>query len=215
MKWNTAEVAKLQPDYLGFIFYEKSPRHFSGEILQLPFGIKKVGVFVNASIEDVSEKIKKYKLDVVQLHGDETAAYCQNLIEACQTEPACKERSQNIEVSSNNRISIWKVFSIKDSFDFEVLKLYDTIVDKFLFDTKGKEKGGNGYTFNWDILRDYPFEKPFILSGGIGMSEIDEINKILATELPVYAIDVNSKFETEPGLKNVGDLKKFIQLLGD
>lgn len=205
MKLNIAEVAKLQPDYLGFIFYDKSPRYLHGEIPKLPSETKKVGVFVNASIEEVSEKIKQYDLDVVQLHGEETPEYCLDLKLRCQTEL--------IEVPMQNHFSIWKVFSIKESFDFEVLEPYEAVVDKFLFDTKGKEKGGNGYTFNWNVLKDYPSEKQFILSGGIGLPEIDSVKKILKTKLPIYAIDVNSRFETDPGLKKIGDLEKFKSLL--
>jgi len=188
MKHNTAEVAELQPDYLGFIFYAKSARNFTGSAPNLPHSVKRVGVFVNASLKDISEKIKTFKLDVVQLHGDESPEFCQALKGA----------------------EIWKVFSIRDSFNFNRLTLYDTVVDKFLFDTKGKERGGNGFTFNWSALAGYPLTKPFILSGGIGLTEIDSLQQILKTELPIYAIDVNSKFEDRPGLKNTRQLTQFM-----
>ena len=199
MNLNTSEVASLRPDYLGFIFYNKSPRFFNGEIPELSSGISKVGVFVNASIEEISEKINKYKLDVVQLHGDETPEFCNKLKEKFQKE--------------SSSITTWKVFSIKDSFNFDNLVAYEDVVGKFLFDTKGKEKGGNGYTFNWEILSGYPSKKPFLLSGGIGLEEIKDLKKILNTKLPIHAIDVNSKFETEPGLKNIDDLHKMIDWL--
>ncbi len=193
MKYNLEEVAKLQPDYLGFIFYDKSPRNFDGKISNIAEEISRVGVFVNANIEEILEKIIAFKLDVIQLHGEETPNFC-------------------IELSalSPNEIEIWKVFSMKDSFDFTQLRSYENAVDKFLFDTKGKQKGGNGYAFNWDVLADYNSQKPFILSGGIGLDELPEIKKILKTGLPIHAIDVNSKFEISPGLKNTTDLKKII-----
>ena len=204
MKHNIAEVAKLQPDYLGFIFYEKSPRFFnSEEVSSLPLGIKKVGVFVDASLDEILDKVEKYKLDVIQLHGEESANFCIQLKTKCQAEL--------VEASS---IEIWKVFSIKDKFDFEILKPYENVVDKFLFDTKGKEKGGNGFTFNWEILKNYNSKKPFILSGGIGLEEIDSLKKILKTELPIHAIDVNSKFESEPGMKDIALLQGFQNLVG-
>jgi phosphoribosylanthranilate isomerase len=197
MKHNIAEVAELQPDYLGFIFYEKSPRFYDAEeILLLPIGVKKVGVFVDASLEEVLEKIEKYSLDIIQLHGGESPEFCSELKQKCLVE-------------LNRNLSIWKVFSIKDDFDFETLNYYENVADKFLFDTKGKEKGGNGFTFNWKILKNYASKKPFILSGGIGLEEIDSLKKLLKTNLPIYAIDLNSKFEIEPGLKNIEDLKKF------
>jgi phosphoribosylanthranilate isomerase len=199
MKYNSDEVASLQPDYLGFIFYDKSPRFFEGEIPKLPPEVRKVGIFVNATLEEISEKIKKHQLNVIQLHGDETPQFCEKLFAQCQTELA--------------QVEVWKVFGIKDSFDFEVLKPYEKVVDKFLFDTRGKERGGTGKTFNWDVLQSYPSKKPFILSGGIGLEEIEELKKILQTELPIYAVDVNSKFESKPGLKNITDLKTFIKLL--
>ena len=201
MKLNTSQVALLEPDYLGFIFYDKSPRFFNGKIPVLPAGISKVGVFVNASIEEISEKINKYELNVVQLHGEETPEFCKKLKEKFQKE--------------SSSVTTWKVFSIKDHFNFDNLKPFEVVADKFLFDTKGKDKGGNGYTFNWEVLNEYPSKKPFVLSGGIGLEEIEDLKKILNTKLPVHAIDVNSKFEIEPGLKDVGDLKKFIRQIGD
>lgn len=194
MKHNIAEVAKLQPDYLGFIFYDKSPRFFNAEeIPQLPAGVKKVGVFVDENISKVIELTKKHALDIIQLHGNESNAYVRDL-------------QSNLEFSDT---LVWKAFSLDDEFDFSELSPYENTVDKFLFDTKGKEKGGNGYTFNWEILKDYTLKKPFILSGGIGLDEIESLKELLQTDLPIYAIDVNSRLETKPGLKNIEDLKRF------
>ncbi|MGY3792792.1 phosphoribosylanthranilate isomerase [Aquimarina sp. 433] len=197
---NMQAVAELQPDYLGFIFYEKSPRNFDEDILKLPAEIKKTGVFVDASIDFVIEKVKKYNFKVIQLHGNESSQYCRDL----QSELECFS-----ETESTESIEIWKVFSIKDQFDFEILQPYEGIVEYFLFDTKGKEKGGNGYTFDWSVLNNYPSKTPFILSGGIGLDEIEKVKEILKTDLPIYAVDVNSKFETAPGLKNIDELKIF------
>ena len=106
---------------------------------------------------------------------------------------------------------IIKVFSIKDEFDFSVLNDYEDVCDYFLFDTKGKSPGGNGYTFNWDVLKDYPSTKPYFLSGGIGLNSIKKIKafKESIASKYCYAIDVNSKFEIEPGLKNIEELEKF------
>jgi len=201
MNHNIAEVATLQPDYLGFIFYEKSPRFFDGEIPKLPFGIKKVGVFVNAAIKEILEKIKEYNLDVIQLHGEESPYFCKELKQECQ-------------VKCSRSLTIWKVFSIKDEFDFEKLEPFENVVDKFLFDTNGKEKGGNGITFDWNVLKNYTSQKPFILSGGIGLEEIENLKTILETDLPIHAIDVNSKFESKPGMKNVLILQGFQNLVG-
>jgi phosphoribosylanthranilate isomerase len=177
---NIVEVSQLLPDYLGFIFYEKSSRFFDGEIPEISKSIKKVGVFVDATLEEIISKIKKYDLNAVQLHGNETPEFCKNI------------KQENIEII--------KVFSVNDDFDFEVVKPFGAVSDYFLFDTKGKLPGGNGITFNWQILEKYNSIKPFFLSGGIG---IEDIEKIKQMNLPIYAIDVNSKFEIEPGLKNI------------
>lgn len=198
MKHNIAEVAELQPDYLGFIFYEKSPRYFdSEEIPPLPLGVKKVGVFVDEKISKVLELTKKHSLDFIQLHGNESKEYVLDL--------------QWYLVFSNTLV--WKAFSLDDDFDFGQLSIFENKVDKFLFDTKGKEKGGNGFTFNWEILKNYTLKKPFILSGGIGLDELDSLKELLKTDLPIYGIDVNSKFEIEPGLKDIILLKDFQNIL--
>lgn len=198
MKHNIDEVAALQPDYLGFIFYEKSPRYFDAEeIPSLPEGVKKVGVFVDEKISKILEINKKYGLDYIQLHGNESKEYVLDL--------------QWYLVFS--KTLVWKAFNIDDAFDFEQLHIFENKVDKFLFDTKGIEKGGNGFTFNWDILKNYTLKKPFILSGGIGLEEIDALKKLLKTDLPIHAIDVNSIFEIEPGMKDVLALEKFIAIM--
>lgn len=186
---NIEAVAHLQPDYMGFIFYDKSARHFNKTIPVLTDTIKKVGVFVDEKLDMVSQIIRKFNLQTVQLHGNESPEYCMNL--------------KNVEVI--------KVFSIKDQFNFEILRQYEEVCDYFLFDTKGKLPGGNGYTFNWNVLENYPSTKPYFLSGGIGLNEIEKIK--LFKESPAskycYAIDINSKFEIKPGLKNIEELEKF------
>lgn len=188
---NINEVALMQPDYLGFIFYEKSARYFETVIPKISKSIKKVGVFVDADIEEVIKNIKKHNLQVVQLHGHETLEYCKKL------------KSQDIEII--------KVFSIKDQFNFNDLKPFERVCDYFLFDTKGKLPGGNGYTFDWSILNNYTLTKPFFLSGGIGLAEINKIKMFQKSKSSkyCYAIDINSQFEIEPGIKDIEKLKTF------
>ncbi len=198
MKHNIVEVAALKPDYLGFIFYEKSPRFFDDEeIPTLPPEIKKVGVFVDEKISKVLDMTRKYSLDIIQLHGDESKEYVLDL--------------QGYLIFSE--VLVWKAFNLDDDFDFTKLSIFENKVDAFLFDTKGKEKGGNGYTFNWEILRNYTLKKPFILSGGIGLEEVDSLKELLKTDLPIHAIDVNSRFEDDPGMKDVSAVKKFIDAM--
>lgn len=192
---NILEVSSLLPDYMGFIFWEKSSRYFDGIIPTLPSSIKKVGVFVNETLPIIIQKVLKHDLQVVQLHGKESVDFCQEL------------RSQ-----LPKGIEIIKVFSIQDEFDFSVLKPFEEFCDYFLFDTKGKLPGGNGTTFDWTVLKKYPSTKPFFLSGGIGLEELEAVQEITKTNLPVYAIDVNSKFEIEPGLKKINDVRILCEL---
>ena len=188
---NIIQVAELQPDYLGFIFYENSARNFNSIIPKIPESIKKVGVFVNADVDYVVENIKTHNLKAIQLHGNETPDYCKKL------------QLEEIEVI--------KVFSIKDKFNFDVLKPYEDACDYYLFDTKGKLPGGNGYTFNWSVLENYPSTKPYFLSGGIGLTEVEKIKEFQKSRASTYCyvLDVNSKFEIESGLKNLEKIKKF------
>lgn len=188
---NIKSIGDLKPDYMGFIFYERSKRNFEGIIPELPKSIKKTGVFVNEIPEILISLAQEYQLDALQLHGDETVEYIQGL----------KEHLKNIEII--------KVFGIKEEFDFSILKPYENEVDYFLFDTKGKERGGNGVKFDWTVLKNYPFQKPFFLSGGIGPNDTMEIKKVKNSGLPIYAVDVNSRFESNPGLKNIKEVKKF------
>jgi len=188
---NIIDVAALQPDYLGFIFHKQSPRHFEASIPDISEQIKKVGVFVDEKVEFISSQIETHGLSVVQLHGYESPEVCRLLKSA--------------------GVKVIKAFSIKDQFDFSVLTRYEAVCDYFLFDTKGKLPGGNGFTFDWTILNEYPSTKPYLLSGGIGLEEIESLKAFLESKASKYchAIDVNSKFEVEPGLKDAGSLNEF------
>lgn len=202
---NIQQVALLQPDYLGFIFYANSPRNFDGEIPEISNQIKKTGVFVDASIDFVLEKVKQYNFQAVQLHGSESVEYCKDLVN--QLGVICFDAEKGL---CGAPIEVFKVFGIKNEFDFSVLDAYEPYVDFFLFDTKGKAKGGNGYTFDWSVLKAYKSKTPIILSGGIGIGELDKIEQILKTDLPIYALDLNSKFEVKPAIKDVKLLKDFL-----
>lgn len=199
MNKNTTEVAALKPDYLGFIFWKPSKRYFIGKMPPIPHRIKKVGVFVDATLLEITHKVKTYDLLLVQLHGKETAAFCHELMKSIP------------------QVKIIKVFSIKDDFDFGQLIHFEDVCDYYLFDTKGKLPGGNGYAFNWEVLRNYPSTKPYFLSGGIGLEEIESIKNFMKRPESEFCevIDVNSKFEDKPGLKNIEKLKEFKKLLTD
>ena len=189
---NIEAIAELQPDYLGFIFWENSKRRFdSEEIPQLDSKIKKVGVFVDAKINEIIARKNQFDLDLIQLHGNESVAFCEEL------------KSHNIKII--------KAFSISNQFDFSKLKQYIPYVDYFLFDTKGKLPGGNGITFDWKILENYSFNTPYFLSGGIGNTELEAIKIFLKSEAGKHciAIDVNSRFELKSGYKNENKLRKF------
>ena len=211
---NIQQVAELQPDYLGFIFYEKSKRNFEGIIPELPEGIKKTGVFVNEIPEILVSYVEEYQLDAIQLHGDESVDYIKSIRKFLSESRASfieenKGRKKVKKPKSYDNLEIIKVFGIKDAFDFSVLEPYLDVVDYFLFDTKGAARGGNGVKFDWTVLKDYPFDKPFFLSGGIGLKDTEKVKQILSSDLPIYALDVNSKFEIEPGKKKIEELKKF------
>jgi len=202
MKHNPLELLPLSPDYMGFIFWEPSSRYFSGRMPPIPESIKKVGVFVDAPLETVLEKAGEHQLQALQLHGDESPAYCGELRTRAAALPG-------------KTPEIIKAFSIGEDFDFSTLGAYLDYCDLFLFDSKGKLPGGNGHGFDWTLLRDYPFDRPFMLSGGIGPESVDLLRDFMESPASKYCIglDVNSRFEREPGLKDVELLKKFKALL--
>ena len=194
---NIQEIALLEPDFLGFIFYEGSVRNYTeNTIVSVPNSIHKVGVFVNEKSINIIKNIQKHDLNMIQLHGNETESYCLELINQL----------------NHNQLNtkIIKAFSVDESFDFSILNKYQ-IVDYFLFDTKGKLPGGNGTKFNWQILENYKLEKPYFLSGGIGLEDVESIQEFLKTPASKYcfALDVNSQFEVEAGLKNKEKLQQF------
>lgn len=185
---NINQVDALGIDYMGFIFYSKSKRDAS-EVhpdTLTHISAKKVGVFVNESLEFILKKTVLYRLDAIQLHGDESPLLCKELLDL--------------------GLEVFKVFSVGDNFDFDVLEPYKKHVSYFLFDTKGKERGGNGYAFDWELLKNYDNEVPLILSGGLNPTNINEAFNL--TGLNIYALDLNSGFEIEPGLKNIEQLEK-------
>lgn len=194
---NIAAVAALRPDYLGFIFYDKSPRlisDVSAELIKyIPAEIKTVGVFVDEELDVVKKKINLYQLKAVQLHGSESPGYCAAL------------------KSIFGKIEVIKAFGVDEDFDFNVLKEYMDAVDFFLFDTKTKAHGGSGKTFDWKMLDNYKLDKPYFLSGGIDLQHAAAIKQIKDSKL--YALDINSRFEVEPGVKDVEKVKAFINIL--
>ncbi len=196
---NIKALAKLPIDYMGMIFYEKSPRNgigLSSEVFcDFPASIKRTGVFVNEEFESLSKYIKQYQLDCLQLHGDENPDYCKTL----------KENYPFIEII--------KAFNIAESADFGKTSLYEGLCDFFLFDTKTNQHGGSGIKFDWSLLNAYKGITPFFLSGGISVDDVHVIAKI--SHRNFYGIDVNSKFEIEPGIKDIGLLTKFVASFSD
>lgn len=184
---NIQELCTLPIDYIGFIFFEKSSRYVS-ELpkVDIPSSIQRVGVFVNASLPYIQQQALLFTLDVLQLHGDESPEFCQEL--------------------KDLGFTIFKAFGIDDDFNWESLASYKNVVDYFLFDTKSKQYGGTGQTFNWDLLKQYPYEKPYFLSGGLSEANLPEAFQF--DDQRLYGLDLNSKFEIKPGLKNIQKLKK-------
>ncbi|TRX72357.1 phosphoribosylanthranilate isomerase [Carboxylicivirga sp. M1479] len=186
---NLAALLELKPDYVGFIFYDKSPRYTdSRPQVNIPSTVKKVGVFVNASERTINEKRIQFGLDIIQLHGDESPELCFLL--------------------KQTGVQVMKVFRVDETFDFQQTRRYQDYCDYFLFDTQTKAFGGSGKRFDWRLLKNYNQARPMFLSGGIGPDDVNDIRQI--TELNIKAIDVNSKFETEPALKNIELLSEFM-----
>nr|MBB6148063.1 phosphoribosylanthranilate isomerase [Mucilaginibacter sp. SP1R1] len=191
---NIAAVAALGANYLGFICYGRSPRYIGAlpvEVLAaIPASIHKTGVFVNETAQNINLLIDKYGFDTVQLHGDESPEFSN---------------------AFRNKVTVIKAFGVDNEFDFGQLENYANNVDYFMFDTKTSGYGGSGKTFNWDILNNYRLNVPFFLSGGISLDNLDEVKKISHPQF--YAVDLNSRFETEPGIKNTDKLEQAFDII--
>jgi len=190
---NISDIAALKPDFMGFIFYPKSPRHVGLlDVERVSFvkslGIEPVAVFVNASLVSMIQTVDLYDFTHIQLHGNETPEVCR----------ALKEKG----------VKVLKAFSIADPSDLEGVHVFDPCCDYFLFDTKTSVPGGSGCKFDWNILNAYTGTTPFFLSGGIGPNDVEQIRNV---HHPLFfGIDVNSRFETQPAQKDAALLKKFI-----
>lgn len=199
---NIEALVDLGIDYVGFIFYEKSPRCIQKVPQISNFGnTKKVGVFVNSSLEFILGKIKEYQLDLIQLHGGESVAFCQQLQETIAGYPTNRQST----------VQIIKVFLLDNHFDFTELDAFVPYTNYFLFDTKTQHLGGSGVRFDWSILEKYPLKVPFFLSGGIDLPHTEAI--LALKHLPIHALDINSRFELKAGLKDIDKIKKFIDML--
>jgi phosphoribosylanthranilate isomerase len=190
---NIAEIAMLNPDYMGFVFYERSPR-FAGDINQAILNVlssktSSVGVFVNAKIEYVVELAEHYRLKILQLHGDETPEYC-------------------AELKAKYKCEMIKAFGIKSEDDFSKTYDYKQVCDYFLFDTKTELHGGSGKKFDHILLNSYKGKTPFFLSGGIGLQDAENI--LTNRHKLCIGVDINSRFEISPGIKNTEQVKQFI-----
>ena len=189
---NIEQVAQLGVDMMGFIFYPKSPRYVSYVLARSDADRKvcRVGVFVNDSIPEILDKIHSFSLNAVQMHGNESRELCEQLSEA------------------NGDIKIIKAISVSNAGDIQKYKEYVGAVDYFLFDTKCKTVGGSGQQFDWQILDEYDGDVPFLLSGGIGPEDAFRIRTFHHSQC--VGIDLNSRFEIEPGIKDVAKLNKFL-----
>lgn len=189
---NIQEVAALGVDWIGLIFYRKSPRAIGNVACRMKnSSFKKIGVFVNATFEQMMEAVAVYGLDYLQLHGDESPELCFTL--------------------QKRGISIIKAFSISIIEDLEKTKSYEGYTDYFLFDTKCEHYGGSGKQFDWSILSAYRGNTPFLLSGGIHPDSVEAIRNFSHPQCA--GIDLNSGFETEPALKDIEKLRLFLSLL--
>ena len=186
---NIRDVESLGIDWIGMIFWPKSKRYVAEVPSYLPEHLKKVGVFVDSTLDDILQHISDYQLDIIQLHGQESPDFAKAL----------------------KPHTIIKAFNIEKADDLLQTEKYKGIADYFLFDTKGKMAGGNGQKFDWSVLTAYQGKTPFLLSGGIGPEDAESVRSFHHPRC--IGIDLNSRFESEPGFKDINQLKTFINKL--
>lgn len=189
---NIQAVERLEPDFMGFIFYEKSPRVVEKVEADFNNKITKVGVFVEPDAEKIIAISQKNKLHWVQLHGEVSL--------------------QELQKIKSANITVIKAVGIGGKFDFQQLIVYEPVVDYFLFDTQSSSHGGTGVSFNWEILKQYNLSKPIFLAGGVGLDNLTALVELSRT-IPIYAIDMNSRLEDAPAVKNIEKVKKAIEIV--
>jgi len=194
---NMRQIAAFEPDFFGLIFYPKSPRFVSLEqakALSDFSEISRVGVFVNESVENILDTAEKLGLSFVQLHGNESPEFCFKL----------KNRKADLQIV--------KAVAVDKNFEGENLKAYEKVCDFFLFDTKTAQHGGSGESFDWRVLQKLEINRPFFLSGGIG---VENVAKAIAAcaNLPLFALDINSRAEISPGVKSPEIIEEIIKVL--
>ena len=189
---NIRAVEALGIDLMGFIFWPHSTRYVGAKPSYLPENCQRVGVFVDAAVQDILAAVRDFRLDIVQLHGHE----------APEMIPVLKDRAA---------VRVVKALAVFEPGDLAQTAVYESVCDAFLFDTKGRLPGGNGQQFDWNVLRFYTGRLPFLLSGGIGPEDAQRIREF---DVPgCIGIDLNSRFETAPGLKDVEALRTFIETI--
>ena len=188
---NIREVEALGIDWMGFIFWPKSSRYVSERPAYLPTKCKRVGVFVDEDAAKIKKTAEDYDLDYIQLHGSESPDF----IHALRV--------------NGGFAAVIKAFNIATAADLEATKTYEGIVDYFLFDTKGKSVGGNGEKFDWSVLEAYHGDTPFLLSGGIGPDDAERVKAFNHSKC--IGIDLNSRFELSPALKDIEKNKSFLE----
>lgn len=186
---NIRQLETLGIDWMGMIFWPKSKRYVSMPPVYLPQHVRKVGVFVDASLDAIRQHVEDYQLDIIQLHGQESPETLKTL----------------------KPLTLIKAFNIATPEDLPKTEPYEGLADYFLFDTKGKSVGGNGEKFDWSVLDNYQGETPFLLSGGIGPEDMQDVKTFHHPKC--IGIDLNSRFETEPGLKDITKLKQFLEAI--
>lgn len=189
-KTDLLSLSQLNIDFFGFIFYKKSPRFFLDNPVDLNKELNNVGVFVNESIKKVTNVVESLSLKYVQLHGDEDVNYCNQIQKKCK---------------------VIKAFRVDKEINIDLIKKYYNCCDLILFDTFTKKYGGSGKKFDWDLLMNSKIEKNFILSGGINFDDIEKINYLKSKSSFFYGVDINSKFEFEPGKKDIKKIEEFLK----
>lgn len=231
---NIRALLELEPELFGMIFYPGSKRYVGNDplILEDPSIVEglsivkepltghgtdtlKTGVFVNAELNYISSTVKNFNLDAVQLHGDETTEYCTQLRSNLSAKSPAPSTRTVSESKNRSKIQMIKAFGIDPNFEWAILEGYTELIDYFLFDTRTPAFGGSGKKFDWTLLDQYKLDFPYFISGGIGEEDLPEVVELGSRDTRLVGVDLNSKYETQPGYKAIDKLKKTFKFVRD